>query len=222
MAERQHGSPEPDRDDEHHEQDRDRQQDIDDAHQRRIDESADQPGNRTVERAHDNRDDRGQETDLQRGLAAAHELAEDVDALVVGTERMTSSGRQVRLVQVGGQHVGVIDERPGEAEQYEEDQHRHADDRQPVARELPDTQPPAAPDRADLTALRQRRNFEQWRRGGQVGHRGPLRSGHLSSAGSADRRPSARRRPPSYPPPLAPHRPRCTPAVRGNPRSTGW
>jgi hypothetical protein len=61
MAERQHGSPEPDRDDEHHEQDRDRQQDIDDAHQRRIDESADQPGNRTVERAHDNRDDRGQE-----------------------------------------------------------------------------------------------------------------------------------------------------------------
>ena len=52
-----------------------------------------QPGDRADQRADGDRDEGGEETDLQRGLAALHQLAEDVEAVGVRAERVPGARR---------------------------------------------------------------------------------------------------------------------------------
>src|SRR5690348_4061904 len=153
QAQRQHGRAELDRQDQDHEQERDREEDVDDAHHGRVDEPADQSGYGAEQRADHDGDERGEEPDLQGGLAALHDPAELVEPGAVGAEQVLGRGRLVRLAEVGGQLVGVVDERPDEAEEHEEDEYGEADHGQPVARELAQREPPPALDRADLAAL---------------------------------------------------------------------
>ena len=79
-----------------------------------------------------NRDERGEETDLQRGLAALHQLAENVEAVDVRAERMTGARRVMRVDQVHVQQVRVVEEGPQETENHEEEQDADAGDGQPV------------------------------------------------------------------------------------------
>ena len=57
------------------------------------------------------------EAELQRGLAAHHQPAEDVDPVLIGAERMAGRRRQVGKAQVDGSLVRPVDQRPDEAEQ---------------------------------------------------------------------------------------------------------
>ena len=55
----------------------------------------------------------------------------------------------------------MVDEWPAEAEEHEEDQDAQPGNGQPVPRELPQRQPPAGLDRADLTAFGRVRHVER-------------------------------------------------------------
>ncbi len=54
----------------------------------RVDEAADEAGDGAVEGSDHDRDHRGEGADLERRLAADHDPAELVEAVLVGAERM--------------------------------------------------------------------------------------------------------------------------------------
>ena len=111
----------PRRQHEHDEEERNRQQDVDEAHQHRVDEAAGEPGERSVERPDHRRDERGEEADLERRLAAEHDPAELVEAVVVGAEQVAAARRGSLSSGFVSTLVRVVDERPDEAEEHEED-----------------------------------------------------------------------------------------------------
>ena len=112
------------REHEHDEQVRDRQQDVDEPHHHAVDEPGRQTRDRTPQGADHRRDRRREEADLERRLAAQHDPAELVEAVVVGPEQVRAARRQVGGQRVDDGLVGVVDERPDEAEQDEEHEHR--------------------------------------------------------------------------------------------------
>ena len=73
-----------------------------------------------------------QKADLDRALAALHQPAQDVEAVVVRAEQMAAEGRVVAVDYVGVDLVGVVKKRPDEAEQHHEDHDDHTDDRKLV------------------------------------------------------------------------------------------
>ena len=81
------------------------------------------------------REEGGGEPDLQGDLAAGHEPAEDVVAVLVGAERMPGARGQVLVCQVHVHLVGVVEQRPDEAEPEDQHEQHHADDREPVLEE---------------------------------------------------------------------------------------
>ncbi len=161
-AEPQHRRAVPDGHDQHDEQERNGQEDVDDAHHRRVDNAAGQPGDRTPQHADHDADGRGGEPDLERGLAALHQQGELVEALVVGPEREARAcgGRSV-WTQVGVDGVAVIEERAEEAEHHEEQQDPDSDYGELVLRELAEREPPAALDGTDLAAFWRAVNVER-------------------------------------------------------------
>src|SRR6185437_11747075 len=111
---------------------RDREAGVDDAHQERVDRTADEPGEGSVQGADEDRHDSGGDPDLQGGLAADHQPADLVIAEVVAAEQVLSARRAQGLAQVRVYLIGVVDVRAHEAEQHHEDDHAEADQRELV------------------------------------------------------------------------------------------
>src|ERR1019366_8433712 len=88
QAQRQHRRAELNRQDQDHEQERNGKKHVDHAHHGRVDDAAGQPRDGTPQRADHDRDERGEEADLQCGVAALHEPAELVEPQVVGAEQV--------------------------------------------------------------------------------------------------------------------------------------
>ncbi len=131
------------RHDQHDEQERHGQQDVDDTHHDGVDDAADQAGHGAPQGADDAGDEGGQEADLQRGLATEHDPAEDVEAVVIGAEGVARLGPHVGVVQVRNGLLGVVEHRAQEAEQHEEHQDADTGHRQLVAGELLEGELPA-------------------------------------------------------------------------------
>ena len=112
------------------------------------------------ERADDGRDERREEADRERRLAALHDPAELVKAGLVGAERMSAARRQIGGSEVRRRLVGVVDERSEEAEEEEEDDDPDTDDRELVVHELAQSELPAAREDLNLAALRHLRRRE--------------------------------------------------------------
>ena len=142
------------REHEHDQEVWDRQQDVDEAHHRSVGEPGQQTRDRTPQGSDHGREHGRQEADLERRLAAQHDPSELVEAVVVGPQDVRAARRLVGGQRVADGLVGVVDERPHEAEQQEEQEHRPGNEREAVVGELAQRQSPAAGDDVDLTALR--------------------------------------------------------------------
>ena len=71
------------------------------AHQRGVDDPAREAGDRAHQRADGDGHEGGEEADLQRGLAALHELGQDVETLGVGAERVPGARGVFGVDEVG-------------------------------------------------------------------------------------------------------------------------
>ena len=114
------------------EQERDGEQGIDHAHQRRVDEPADVACGRTPDHAERGAQDGHGEADLERALAADHQLAELVPALRGRAQRVRGRRGHVGQQQVGAGFVGVVQQRAGITEQRDGDDGGQAGHRQLV------------------------------------------------------------------------------------------
>src|SRR6516164_10664045 len=111
QGQRQYRGAVPDRQDEHYEQERHGQEHVHHAHQRGVDEAAGEPRDRADQSAEGYRNEGGEEADLQCGLAALHELPENVEAVDIGAERVSGPRRVVGVDEVGLEDVPVVEQR---------------------------------------------------------------------------------------------------------------
>ncbi len=139
-----HGARECDSEEKEQEQARDCEHHVDETHEQRVDPAAEEPGDGSPEDTKERCDQRCRDTDLERRLAADHQPADDIEAVLISTEQVARTRSQLCVVQVHRRLVRVVDQRTDEAEQGHEDDDAEADDRKTVLdkdveREPPDT-----------------------------------------------------------------------------------
>jgi hypothetical protein len=192
------------------------QERVDDAHHDRVDQAAGQPGDRAPGRADDRGGDAHRQAQFQRRLAAQHEPAKDVVAGAVGSQRMPGAGPQRGEVQHHGDLVGVVDQRPGEAEQGDEDDQPDAHDGLPALGERRQDAPPGRALDRDLAGQWPLRDTRLDRHN-RAGDAPPCLTRRHSAPGDRGRR--RRCRPAGSRRPKPPRRRGRIPAARG---SRGW
>ena len=140
-------------DDEDHEQQGEREEYVDKAHQGGVDDAAQQAGHRPHQGADDGGDQGGEKADLQGRLAAFHYAAQFVEAVGVGAQRVAPARRKERIYDVGRGLVGVVKNRAHEAKQDKKGDYGRAHHGQAVFDERGDGQAPARPRPLDLAPL---------------------------------------------------------------------
>jgi len=118
--------------------------DVDETHQQVVYPSAEEACDGAPEDTEYGRDQGRGDADLERGLAADHQTPDDVEAVLVGAERVRVRRRQEFICEIGGRLIRVVEERPHEAEQHHEHDDPDAHDGEPVLHEDVESKPPDA------------------------------------------------------------------------------